>query len=42
VESLRWPARFTGCAEPLFEIKLRLPATGRWSLGVAGSTLGLF
>jgi hypothetical protein len=35
-------ARLAGCAEPLFEIKLRLSATGRWSLGVVGSTLGLY
>jgi hypothetical protein len=34
--------RAAGCAEPLFEIKFRLYATGCWSLGVVGSTLGLF
>jgi len=35
-------ARLAGSAEPLFEIKFRLFAAGRWPLGVVGSTLGLF
>jgi hypothetical protein len=35
-------SRLAGSAEPLFEIKFRLFAAGRWPLGVVGSTLGLF
>lgn len=34
--------RLARADEPLFEIKFRLFAAGRWPLGVVGSTLGLF
>jgi hypothetical protein len=35
-------ARLADSAEPLFEIKFRLFAAGRWPLSVVGSRLGLF
>jgi hypothetical protein len=35
-------ARLAKTDEPLFEIKFRLFAAGRWPLGVVRSTLGLF
>jgi hypothetical protein len=35
-------SRLADSAEPLFETKFRLFAVGRWPLGIAGGTLGLF